>query len=97
MYDLLAGATVHDFGWKPGELDQIPGEANLVLECLRRLNLYQLGNPFRDFFDVVDTERQRHALHRAEAIDQNWNIFADDVLEEQRRTAGLHHSVSNCC
>ena len=91
----MAGAIAHDFGWKSGELDQLAGEVNLVFECLRRLDLYQLGNLFCDFFDVVDTERHCHALHRTKGIDQKRNIFADDVLEEQRRTASFHHSVSN--
>src|SRR5215471_1745647 len=95
MNHLMASSIVHDFRWKAGQLNQLSCEQNLVFEGLRRLNLYKLGNSFGDFFDVIDPERHCHALHRTKGIDQKRNTFADDVLEEQRWTAGFYDSVSN--
>ncbi len=48
-----------------------------------------------DVFDIGDAESQSHALGGTESIDEHRDLFADDVLEEQRRTAVFHYAIGD--
>jgi hypothetical protein len=57
--------------------------------------LDQLGDLCSDLLDIFDTQRQRHSLGRTEGVDQNRNLFADDVFKQQGRPGGFHDAVGD--
>src|SRR4029453_12225633 len=60
-----------------------------------RLDADELFDFPGNFLNVVNTQSQCHALHRAEGVDQQGNIFIDNVFEQQSRAVAFHDPVGD--
>ncbi len=86
----LHGPVETVFGKELAHLGEHGQHLDFVEEALRRLHVHELADAVGDFVECVDFESEIHAAGGAELVDQNLRAgMALDVLEEQRRAAGL--------
>src|SRR3989304_4825549 len=76
------GAGAGGAAEKPRQLRE---HAQLIPERARRLHAREPVDLPGDLFDVGCSQSHRHALQRAEGVDENGDILAAHVFEEQGR------------
>ena len=74
---------------------QLLEPAHLLDEPLRRLHLEHVAEPRADVVERRRAERHAHAPLGPELVDQQRVLRALDVLEQERRPAGLHDAVDD--
>jgi 3-oxoacyl-[acyl-carrier protein] reductase len=80
--------------WKePGHVGELGQQFELVDQALRHAQFEHLDNPVGVLLNRIDLQRYLHAARRGEGVDQNGNLRALGLLEQQRGAAGLHRAV----
>ena len=95
LVNLLAGAASDRARPRVGDRLQLLEAADLGNEPLWRLHLQDVGDAFSDGVEGGRVERHAHAPLGAELVDEQRPVGTLDVLEEERRPAGLDGAVGD--
>ena len=78
----LALSLFDHAGGDSGQPRQLRQHPELVPQRARRFHARELLDITGDLLDILNSQRHSHALRRAEGVDENGNLFADDVFEQ---------------
>ena len=81
----LAGGGAHALGAGLGDVEQVAELSELVEERARHPEVEELRHPCGQLVEPLDAKRRRHALGRAEGVDEHRRREPLHVLEEQRQ------------
>ena len=82
--DLLARRRAHALGAGLGDVEEIAELLELLDDRARHPHVEELRDARRQVVQVLDAERRRHALRRAEGVDEHGRVEPLDVLEQER-------------
>ena len=93
--DLLARAGAHGLRAGAGDLLELHQARDLLAQSLGRLHLEHVLELLPDVVQAVDTEGEAHPPLGAELVDQQRELRALGVVEEERRAARLDRAVDD--